>query len=103
MVDGPNCVGWIRDRDLNTTAPVLLHEQVAKDHRPDLVICLNRSVSWSRAACAEDDVWTGIDREVPAQELTQVDFGEDCEVMLFQRFRVVATASSKLMFVALER
>jgi hypothetical protein len=45
VVDGPNCAGWIGDRDLNITAFVLLHEKVAKDHRPNLVIRLNRSVS----------------------------------------------------------
>ena len=70
--------------DLDIAVALLLHDDVAWQHRADFVLQLERLIGERRVACTKDAVAAEIDVELPFQCLFDIDFGEDAEAFLLQ-------------------
>ena len=78
--------------NLDLSVSRLLHHDVARKHRADLILGLQCVISERRVARAEDLVVAEIDTELLVQRLLDVDLGDDGEALPLQRLgRVVLT------------
>jgi hypothetical protein len=84
MIDCSDRGERIHSGDFNEAVAAFLNDHIAKQDRANLAVKFNGSAGQWRALGAEDGVATAIDCEFSPQEITQVDFSEDCKMAPFR-------------------
>jgi hypothetical protein len=83
-----NCLhggDWIDGGNLNAAALILLHDDVAGQHGPDLVLKLQSAICELRVASAENPIGAKILAELRLERGSDVDIREDAETLALQR------------------
>src|SRR5664280_2569491 len=70
--------------NLHRSSVALLHDHVAGQHGPDLVLVREGLVGELRVACSQNEIRPEIDTDLLVQGILHIDLGEDPKAVLLQ-------------------
>lgn len=92
IVDSLHGGHWINRRHFSLAIPQILDDDIARKHRADLILNLERLVGQHRIACAKDAVAPKVDVDLLLQGVLDVDLRNDAEAFLLQNLGCAANS-----------